>query len=422
MSSSIGTFALTAGGVICGFLLVAGFSLHALDKIIDNRGRDAFRERVQRFWFRTAEMEFHEQFQLALVSRYSQMRSLQRLFMKGFLIIALLVAAAAIGITYFRPIEDLKGFRNRIVSVDFKSRYQNTMSDVLDQKDAPDFLDINGRCFGGADTYDLMLFAHISRVQSKWVQFNTELQRNPSLFRLTEAIVEALTAILIAIPLAAGLLVSFNLTLWLLSRVTQSRLAAIAIVVGDVLLALIMPSLLTGLTIVIIVFLNYMTIGDLVDYYRLGNPSWINYVVASISVAMSILVPRYVSEAGLAAIDLSPWSVLPAALQTIAQFAYDNVRTLMIDLGRIIVLDPTIFQLGTMETLINYAMAVDLLFSFFYIVPCLTLVLMQRSALTRRLFLNAVQWIAEHPKGPLVALSEVLTSFASYAAGLLKRN
>jgi hypothetical protein len=99
-------------------------------------------------------------------------------------------------------------------------------------------------------------------------------------------------------------------------------------------------------------------------------------------------------------------------------FMKQNVMVFFVDLGRVLSFD---IAIGPHETLINYAIGIDLLFSLFYILPCFSLVLMRRNQFTRTLFLNSVQWVAEHPKGVLSAIEEICTSFARYLTSVGKR-
>src|SRR5262249_8577513 len=145
--------------------------------------------------------------------------------------------------------------------------------------------------------------------------------------------------------------------------------------------------------------------------------TWAKLTIASIcfvlgrSLSWPLVVAAFTKELPFEAVGFT------YIVSTLAQYGYHNAKALFIDLGRIAALD---LNIDPIETLINYAIGLDVLFSLLYIVPCLSLVLMQRSEWTRNLFLKIVQWIAEHPKGPIIALEEGVTAFAKYLGGLIK--
>src|SRR5262249_28899013 len=95
-----------------------------------------------------------------------------------------------------------------------------------------------------------------------------------------------------------------------------------------------------------------------------------------------------------------------------------NFMLFFVDIGRVLSFDLAIYP---QETLINYAIGIDLLFSLFYILPCFSLVLMRRNKFTRTLFLNSIQWLAEHPKGVLAVIEEICPFFARYLRGVVRR-
>jgi hypothetical protein len=258
----------------------------------------------------------------------------------------------------------------------------------------------------------------LGRVKSSIDEFLDDQESNPVAMRLFSAVVGALVPLLLSIPLAIGLFISFNITLWLLSRVTQSRIGATIIVLFDLALALIMPSVVSAAVISLAVFGLIFSLDGMPDYASIGNDTtWTNLTFASVCFILGRLLSTPLVVAAFTKFFSFEAVGATYIVTTLAHYGYLNAKTLFIDLGRIASFD---LAIDPVETIINYAIGLDVLFSLLYIVPCLLLVLMQRSEWTRNLFLRVVQWIAEHPKGPIVALEEMVTAFAKYLGGLIK--
>lgn len=112
-----------AAGALVVTLITAGFILAALDKLLDSPGRDAVRARVENFWFRTASHELYEQFQIAMRSRYSQMRRLQRYFLIFFVWIAVVLSMAGALWGALATPADIKKYQQDLMKIDFDLRY-----------------------------------------------------------------------------------------------------------------------------------------------------------------------------------------------------------------------------------------------------------------------------------------------------------
>lgn len=408
---------LGAAGALVVTLVTAGFVLSALDRLLDSRGRDAIRARVEGFWFRTASLELHEQFQLAMRSRYAQMRRLQRYFLMFFIMIGLVMSmAGAIWGAVATP-KEIKKYQEDLMKIDFDMRY-SYHSFINYETDEPEFGNANGSCTIGSGYDDMEVIHSLGRVRADVEKFWANNESRTVAIRIFSATIGALVPFLLMIPLAIGLFISFNLTLWLLSRVTQSRIGATLIVLFDLALALIMPSVVSAILISLAVFAIIFSVDGMPDFASIdGDTTWVKLTFASVcfilgrSLSWPLVVASFTKAFSFEAVG-SPYVV-----STLAHYGYLNAKALFIDLGRIARFD---LSIDPIETMINYAIGIDVLFSLLYIVPCLSLVLMQRSEWTRNLFLKIVQWIAEHPKGPIVALEEVVTAFAKYLAGLIK--
>jgi hypothetical protein len=347
------------------------------------------------------------------------MRRLQPSFIRLFILIALCLSIAGAGWGAISSPADIKDFQNKLIKANLDYRYSFFFSIGAGQSDDdPTFGNSDHQCTIGGGFDDMRSISKLGEVKASLARFLDENERNVFKMRVFSSIIGALVPLILALPLTAGLFVSFNLTLWLLSRLTQSRLAALAVVAFDVLLALVMPTIVSGVLLTILVFAIVFSFDTLPDYSMFQNPTWITLTISS----ASVLLGFYLSTPVVVALFTKefPFEFIGPSyiVSTIAGYAYDNAKSLFVDIGRIVKFD---FDIGPAETLINYAIGIDLLFSLVYIVPCLLLVLMQRSDLTRKILLNIMQWVAEHPKGPLIALEEIVTSFAKYLIGIVKR-
>jgi hypothetical protein len=68
-------------------------------------------------------------------------------------------------------------------------------------------------------------------------------------------------------------------------------------------------------------------------------------------------------------------------------------------------------EVNSIDSCIDWAIFVDVLFSMTYLAPCFALVLANRSDRSRKTFMNLAMWIHDHNGGPFVALSELSDMF-----------
>jgi uncharacterized membrane protein len=382
LSAVLGSFAAIVVG-IAAILVTAGFILNALDKIVDSRDRDAIRLKVEGFWFRTASLELHEQFQLALRSRYTQMRRLQFTFLGVFIFIAVTLAFAGAFYAALSSPADIKESQKKLIQLDLKVRYDFLFS-IVDQEDddEPLFGIADGRCTIGSGFDELRSIGRLGAIKAALSRFLDEHEGDALSMRLFNASVSVLVPLVLVLPLALGLFFSFNVTLWLLSRFTQSRLGAFLIVVADLVMTLAIPPVVSAVLLTLLTYFGIYVFGTVPDYSMFENPSWLTLIVSSVGVhlAMALASPVVLS---LFAQLMPLWHAGTYMASSLIDYSYGNVKILLVDIGRVFNFD---LNIGASETLINYAIGIDVLFSVTYIVPCLALVLMQRSDLTRRLF------------------------------------
>lgn len=71
---------------------------------------------------------------------------------------------------------------------------------------------------------------------------------------------------------------------------------------------------------------------------------------------------------------------------------------------------------------INWAIITDVTYSMYYLIPSIMLVIIQRWDFGRRMFLNLILLVADHPKGALYAISQISTAWISATIKLFKHN
>ncbi len=416
---------------IAAVLVAIGFMISVVNRLIGDNRREVLRARVTDFWFRTASLEAHEQFQAAVRSRYQNMRSLRVTFIKVFLIISALLFCDSVYNALTTDFADQLKTRQEIVKTDFNFRRSVLYGSVYVEKsvateeeidvfaESKPFDDDGTSCIPGEGAKALAGLAHLYRVEGNVVKFLEENENDEWRTRLTSIGSDFITLAVFGLILSISLFLSFNLTLWLLSKFTGSKLRTFLIVMADLLIAVLLPPFLYSLTIMAFVYTIISFHGGVVDYSTFENPTWTTLIISEASIALTLQFVRPVVVALMT--TQFPWEVqwifLPAVFEAAAGNAFQYLQTFIADTMRVVKFD---FDVGVIESQVNYAIFVDLLFSLTYLVPCLALVGMQRSKLLREILLNAVQWVGDHPKGPLGAASDIFTSIIKFIRDLVK--
>jgi hypothetical protein len=403
---------------------VLGFFFFVSDKVLDTESKTNIRKQVEEFWFKTASLEFYEQFSLALRSRYMQMRRLRKIFLTAFVLVAVVLALSNAVHAFLQPPEEAFQYYEALSTNDFDSQFEAKFglmlgvdeSGVLSQG-LPNFGDVDGQCTKG---YGIELLQDVYKLLESRASVHHFLEmhhKNSWSIRLFGGIVGFVDPLLFALPLLVGLFVSLNLTLWLLSRIVQSKLTFLLIVVADIGLAFAMPALLSTVMLTLMLIVVFHFIGSFAHFATFEHPTWITMGLSAIG---KYFYNSLIGVVLVAVFTKSPpaWFTVSLTIQLLWSFMKQNIIVFFADIGRVLSFD---LAINPHETLINYAIGIDLLFSLFYIVPCFSLVLMRRNQSTRALFLNLVQWVAEHPKGVLSAVEEIFSSVARYLTGIGKR-
>jgi hypothetical protein len=90
----------------------------------------------------------------------------------------------------------------------------------------------------------------------------------------------AVVVILLGIPLTVSLVLSFNFTIWILSKITSSSMALLSMIVVDLLVSLLTPPTLLMLIIYIFALVAVFTTGGLIDFSTFDVIDLRNFMIA----------------------------------------------------------------------------------------------------------------------------------------------
>jgi hypothetical protein len=310
------------------------------------------------------------------------------------------------------------GYLSKLVETNFDQRYRVHCAILLGQEKRADEEDAETFCDPANDHNEFKQLAQYRLQLAAYKALVTNLtEKRPHLLVALQALMAFLQIAIVAAPLSAALWLSFNITLRLLSRITASKLSLFLLVTLDVLVALLMPPLVTSFMTCVLVGGAVFAFGELPDFFAFQSANWFTLTVggALFMTSFNFILPTLIA---LVALMLpTTWGILLAvAMLFIAPIIVAVYRGLefFTDVGKVVGLD---WGIGPISTAINWAIFLDLLFSITFLAPSLALVLANRNKSTRKIFLNFAMWIHDHQKGPFIAISEILTSIPKVFGG-----
>lgn len=238
-------------------------------------------------------------------------------------------------------------------------------------------------------------------------------ESHPFILIVAADLATMLTLSILLIPLSVSLVVSFNLTLWMLSSLSASRLRLWFIVVASVLIAVASPLLLLNLFLFLAADIGALLGGGLWDLTGFDYATVSNLIIgySTFVIALNFVDQSVTSD------FLHLFSNLPVTLLTILfqlyllpLLAYRQLAEFIDATNKVVHLD---FSTNFLQGAINWAIFIDISYSLSFIFLALALVFLQRWSFGQRIFLNIVQWVAEHPKGPLYAFGEALSGLVA---------
>ena len=233
-------------------------------------------------------------------------------------------------------------------------------------------------------------------------------ETSPTSLKMVCAIATVLTLVIVGIPLSLGLLSSFNLTLWILSRITSSSFKLASMLLLDVIVALIMPQTIFVIMFYIFEFVIISIMGGLVDFSTFDKANLGTFILADSAVvsSASLILPVlfswsiYHGRSILESLTIIPWTVYLSIYLQIQEVVKDAWKFVHFDFG-----------VGAIQSAVNWAIITDIAYSLYFVTPAVLLGWAQRWDLGRRMFLNLIEQVADHPKGSLYGFGAILLAW-----------
>jgi hypothetical protein len=158
--------------------------------------------------------------------------------------------------------------------------------------------------------------------------------------------------------------------------------------------------------------------GGLIDFSTFDDVNGWSFLIASLALAFT---------SSLVAPMISAWLIynsegtilhLSTIIITIAMSTYLLIKELAADMQRIAHMD---FGINIIPSAINWAIFIDITYSLYFLVPGFLLVAAQRWSFGRRMFLNLILLVADHPKGALYGIANILMAWITEITKFLKR-
>jgi hypothetical protein len=402
---------------IVGFLLLVLFVLaaisRALDVLWDRQDKEILKQKILEFWIKISEIGFVEQLRTALNARYRRTRALRKSFIMLFWAFCLVVVVATSYDSFQTDEANQRQNYKEMVEIDFASSYFVHCAYLMWGEGAGK---IKTACDPKHPIDPPKVFEIYRQRQTDFENLLSQIGTTPLLLSTIGSTI--LATIVLAVPLTLALWLSLNLTLWILSRITQSRLKFALLVLTDIIVAIFMPPLLSSTFMIVMVGTGVLLSGQIIDLTSFASANWSTLTLrtAGLEINFAFIYPALFFL--LTTVIPTMFTLLlglPAILVGVVWMAINRTFEFTTAAGKVLRLD---FSNDFIQATIDWAIFTDLLFSATYLIPCLCLVLANRSETTRKLFLNLVMWVGDHSQGPLVALSEIFSSVFTFFARL----
>ncbi len=176
-----------------------------------------------------------------------------------------------------------------------------------------------------------------------------------------------------------------------------------------------MPVVYLSCFLLVGTYLNVIVMGGLIDFTYFDTVNLLTLIIGQTALSINL---------SLFALTGPVWYVVYAAQDWVTSivifliihyvflgdFTYTMITNFVGDTWKVAHFD---FSPAYTEGVINYAIATDLLYSFWFFLPALAIVLIQRWPFGQRTFLNVIEWFPKHPKGPIYAISRMFLGLAS---------
>jgi hypothetical protein len=150
--------------------------------------------------------------------------------------------------------------------------------------------------------------------------------------------------------------------------------------------------------------------GGLIDFSTFDNIGLWNFMISSLAFTFTINLLTPIISAWLIYNSYGILFKTSTIIITIIFGTYSQMRELFTDLFKVIHMD---LPIAVIPGAINWAIITDVTYSIYYLIPSIMLVIIQRWGFGRRMFLNLILFVADHPKGVLYAISQISTAWIS---------
>jgi hypothetical protein len=394
----VGWFAIS---IFMGFIVFVALLLMGVNELFDAGDKAAIKSRIENFWYFTAELSTAQKLSEAINFRRRATKRSIPSFLKLFWLLLLLVFLDSSWGVYNSELSDIRDNYNGAISIDLNLDNGIANGHLTLAFGCPD-PDCIEETYGSAfnELYRLRILAEsYERIVD---------EASPNLLKIVDTVTTALTIVIVGVPLSLGLLLSFNVTLYILSKITSSPVKLASMLLLDADVALMMPQIIFVVILYIFEIVAISTMGGLVDFSTFDDANLTTFILADSAVmfSASLILPVLFSW------NLYHGTSILASLTdipgTFYLSIYSQIQAVVEDTWKFVHFD---FGVGPVESAINWAIFTDLAYSLYFVLPAALLVWAQRWDLGRRMLLNLVEQAADHPKGSLYGFGTILLAW-----------
>jgi hypothetical protein len=368
-----------------------GLAFRWLDPFIEDGDKERLKRKFEELRLSVAELGTRESVAKAIKSRYGYMKRTIPLFLSLYWLFLFIMFIITCADNYKMDSKDIQINFTQTANLDFSflanERYGEAIQDIkLFCLHRPDDCEKYGD--------ELAWRKDVSRIANLEGSYNdllNELSKNPFWLRLAADASAALVIAFMAIPLSFSLLVSFNLTLWLLSKVTSSSFKLIAIGVLDIFIAVVMPVVLLSLFMLIGTYVSVIAIGGFMDFTYFDTVNITTLIVGQSAMLFNLNLLVLTGPAWFV-YAVADWGVrivyLIIQIFLLASFMRLTIVNFIGDTWKVAHFD---FSPAYTDGVINFAIITDLLYSLWFFLPAFGIVLIQRWPSGQRTLLKIVQ-------------------------------
>lgn len=400
-------YLLTAAGIVL-VLLVVGLLVEAVDALLDHEDKQHLVGRLTSFWVAVAELTIAEQLVAALRSRRALMKRRRGRYLILFSLLCLLVCVVASLDTITADNKTTRAALLQIISLDFDLRFVVESTSRIAEY-STFFVEKENYCEPLLKGWETPVLA-LGLQRANYDAF--VLSANPAMLKSALIASAFIQSALLWIFLCVALSISFRVTLWLLAITTSSKLALMLMIIVALFLAVSLPQMLINTVMFGAITFMVAWFGGVIDFAFFADASYWSLIIGSAGMGIGVtLMPLYsiaivATQVNLPAV--AAW-ITSAIFLALINLSYDRIFLFIEDGKRLLRGD---IAISAAESIINWAIFVDVLFSLVFLIPSIGLVTLLRFPFAKRMVLNSVQYFADHPRGPLYAVSRLFTAVA----------